>query len=108
MKYFYEEITEIHEIPELIKSSTDNADEQEQLLEIVRSTIHHKVLDLIFRELDVVQQQEFLEYIETADNQSSVIDKLKEWISDVEQKILLKVKQAEQEIIEAIKEENQM
>ena len=99
MNYFFEEIIQIQKIPVVIADNTTDSVEQEYLLEVAKATIHHKVLDLVLSELAEPYKLEFLQIIEVADSHKSVIDKLKGWLDDIEDKIRAKVQESEEEII---------
>ncbi len=105
MKYLFEEIIQIKTV-HLKLNKMDLADhEKEELLEIMKSIIHHKVIDLILSELTDEEKEIFLEglsksnvFSDTSKN-SQFLDVLKNRIENLETKIKEKVKEVEEELI---------
>lgn len=102
MKYFYEEITELkivtHELfgPEVDKKEAD------KIMDVVRSTVHHKVLDEILSLLDEKTKEEFYEILSKDTSHKTSVEKLKIYISDIEKKVADAVDRAEKEIYKLI------
>lgn len=102
MKYFYEEITQLTIItPETFGTEADKNDVAE-ILEVVKSTVHHKVIDHILNELNDQMKEEFIHILAKSDSHSSTLNKLKIHIKDIEEKVIEVVKKAEQEIYDII------
>lgn len=101
MKYLFEEIIQIKTV-HLKLNEMDLADqEKEELLEIMKSTVHHKVIDLILSELTDEEKEIFLEGVSTGqmDKNKQYLSVLKDRINNLEAKIKEKVKEAEAELI---------
>lgn len=114
MKYLFEEIIQIKTVHLKLNEMDLANQEKEELLEIMKSTVHHKVIDLILSELTDEEKEIFLEGISTGggfsdmDEQSSRSSELKnrqylsvlrDRINNLETKIKEKVKEAEEELI---------
>ncbi len=106
MTYFFEEITEIKEITLFIESNCDDDHEKCELIDIVKETIHHKVLDSILDLLDQDQKEELLLLHYNKAENKTIVEKAKEWVAELEDVVKEKVREYEQELIASIREEN--
>lgn len=104
MKYLFEEIIQIKTVHLKLNEMDLTDQEKEELLEIMKSTIHHKVIDLILSELTDEEKEIFLEGVSTGRGFSDThkngqfLDVLKDRINNLEAKIKEKVKEAEEEL----------
>ena len=105
MKYLFEEIVQIKTVHLKLNEMNLAGEEKGELLEIMKSTVHHKVIDLILSELTNEEKEIFLEGVSN-NNGFSDIHKNKQFLSvlgdrinNLEIKIKEKVKEAEEELL---------
>ncbi len=104
MNYFFETIAKTEDVYLLIDQHFDDEAENTQMKSVVKDILHHKLLDLVLDELSSEQQTTFLIEIEDQENHIGIVSKLREWISDFEDKVQIKVKEVEAEILSLISE----
>jgi hypothetical protein len=102
MKYIFDDIVKTESVFLIIERHFDDAEEKERMKDVIRDTIHHKLLDLILDELDVEKRMLFLAGVENENEHQSLLERLKDWITDFDEKVRLKAKEAETEIIALI------
>jgi len=102
MKYIFEDIIETESIFLIIEKHFDDDAEKEHMKNVIRDTIHHKLMDLILDELDVEKRVVFLAGVEDENEHPSLLERLRDWIDSFEEKIRLKAKEAETEMIDLI------
>lgn len=102
MTYIFEKIINTGEIFIIIESHFDDPDEQEHIKTLVRDTIHHKLVDMVLDELEEENKALFLKDIDNEEKHQSLLDQLKSWIENFEEKLHLKAKEAESEIMTLI------
>lgn len=98
MKYFYEEITQLTIITNDFFDKKANKKEVAEIIEIAKSTVHHKVIDHILSELDDQTKEEFIHLLEKNDSHKQNLEELKKHIKDLEEKVIDVVRKAEKEI----------
>ena len=99
MKYFFEEIIEIERIPTLLASDEFSENERQYLLNLAKSSIHHKVIDLVLTELaDEQMKLFFIEALDTSEDHASTLEMLKAKVEGIEEKVVILVKEAELEL----------
>jgi hypothetical protein len=104
-KYLFEEIIEVKKISLVISANAKDDKDKKYLTELAKSTINHKVLDLILDELDPDKKQNFIKkYYDELGNTgvADIIKDLKKWITDFEKKVEKKVIEAEEELVQLI------
>jgi hypothetical protein len=99
MIYFFEEIHPVQKVPLILAEKALQEEEINELMSEARSTVHYKVIDMVLEELLEEQQIEFLSMLESDNHHPGVIEKLKNWIQDFENKVRSKVSESEDEII---------
>ncbi len=104
MNYFFETIAKTEDVYLLIDQHFDDEAENTQMKNVVKDILHHKLLDLVLEELSSEQQTIFLIELEDQENHLGIVEKLREWISGFEDKVRLKVKEVEAEILSLISE----
>lgn len=104
MNYFFETIAKTENVYLLIDQHFEDGLENAQMKNVVKDILHHKLLDLVLDELSSEQQTTFLIEIEDQENHIGIVGKLREWISDFEDKVQIKVKEVEAEILSLISE----
>jgi hypothetical protein len=102
MKYIFEEIISTENIFLVIEKQFKDAEEKEYMKNIVKDTMHHKLMDLVLDELDAEKRIYFLAAVEDEEKHPSLLEKLKEWIENFEEKVHLKAKESEDEILKLI------
>ena len=102
MKYIFEDIIKTESIFLIIEEHFEDDEEKEYMKNVIRNTIHHKLMDLVLDELDVEKRMIFLAGVEDENEHQSLLEKLKNWIDSFEEKIHLRAKEAETEIIDLI------
>ncbi len=102
MKYLFDELIETKDVYLIIDQSNPSAKDREYLVTIVKDTIHHKLVDLVLDELSSEQQMYFLEKIDNENHHPELLNKLGKWINDFELKVVRRVQEAEQEILELL------
>ncbi len=102
MKYIFEDLIEIEEIHIRIKQLSENEVDQLYLLALVKDTMHHKIADMILDHLDEAKKLEFLSYIDMEEEHPNVLKMLSENIENLEYKIIVQAKNAENEILNLI------
>ena len=107
MKYLFEEIIQIKTVHLKLNELNLADEEKEELLEIMKSTIHHKVIDLILSELTDEEKEIFLSQVIPSPGEESSeafpkdvsLNVLRDRINNLEEKVKEKVKEAEEELI---------
>jgi hypothetical protein len=102
MKYIFEEIIKTENVLVLIEKHFEDAEEQEYMKNVIRDTVHHKLLDLVLDELDAEQKLLFLAELEDENKHQNLLEKLKGWIGNFEEKLHLRAKEAETEMMKLI------
>ena len=102
MKFLFEEVIEIPDVNSKVSELEVSDEEKAYLLEVARSTIHHKVLDALLCDCDNDEKVYVLETIAIGNDNRTTLEVLKEKISDLEEKIINAVKDAEKELLELI------
>ncbi|MBU0649671.1 hypothetical protein KKG63_00500 [Patescibacteria group bacterium] len=99
MKYIFDDIVKIDHLFLIIEQQFEDDAEKEYLKNVIRDTIHHKLLDLVLDELDEEKRMIFLTGLEDETAHPNLLERLKEWIDRFEEKICLKTQEAETELI---------
>jgi hypothetical protein len=102
MNYIFEDIVETQSILLIIEEHFEDAAERTHMKNLVKDTIHHKVLDLVLDELDAEHKLLLLAGIEDETQHQSLLERLKDWIEGFEDKIRFRAKEAETELIQLI------
>lgn len=102
MKYFYEEITQLTIITNDFFDKKADKKEVAEIIELAKSTVHHKVIDHVLSELDDQMKEEFIQLLEKRDTHKHTLEKLKEHIKDMEEKVIDVVRKAEKELHDII------
>jgi len=102
MKYIFEDIIETESIFLVIEEHFEDDAEKEYMKNVIRDTIHHKLMDLVLDELDAEKKVIFLAGVEDENEHRSLLERLKDWVDDFEEKIHLRAKEAEIEMIDLI------
>lgn len=99
MRYIFEDIIETKDIYLVIDEHAPDDETKQYLITIVKDVIHHKVVDLVLDELDEEKRVIFIEKLDDESQHQEILIKLSGWISDFEQKVVLKVKETEKELM---------
>lgn len=102
MKFIFEEIIETESVFLIIEEHFEDDAEKEYMKNVVRDTIHHKLMDLVLDELDAEKKLIFLAGVEDENEHPSLLSRLREWVESFEEKIRLRAKEAETEMITLI------
>jgi hypothetical protein len=102
MKYIFEDIIETKRIFLVIEEHFEDDEEKEYMKNVVRDTIQHRIMDLILDELDAEKKLILLNSVEDENEHESLVERLRGWIDGFEDKIRLRAKEAETEIVNLI------
>jgi hypothetical protein len=102
MKYIFEEIIKDKTIFVLIEEHFTDVEERDHIKSIVNDTFHHKLVDAVLDELDQAQRLLFLAEVDDEKKHEPLLDKLRYWIEDLEVKLHLRAKEAEDEMLKLI------
>ena len=102
MKYIFEDIIQTDSIFLVIEHHFEDIAEKDYMKNVVRDTIHHKLLDMVLDELDHEKRMEFLAEIDEEKNHPSLLERLKVWIENFEEKLHFRAKEAEDEMLKLI------
>jgi len=103
MKYIFEEIIKTDEIFMIIEQHFEETTEKEYMKHLVKDTMHHKLLDLVLDELDEDRKIIFLAGADNESEHKGLLDKLKAWVDNFEDKLSHRAKEAEAEMVNLIK-----
>lgn len=99
MNYFFEKIQPLDEVTLIITQNTSSSTEADELLEIAKSTVHHKVLDLILSEVPETYKENMLEILSEPEDHEKTLQKLGVIIDNFEKKMEKAINEAQKEII---------
>lgn len=99
MKYIFEEIIKTEDLFMKVEQHFEVESEREHMLNLIRNTLHHQLVDLVLDELNHDQRLEFLIEIENEEKHPSLLERLREWIENFEEKLHLRTKEAEVEML---------
>jgi len=102
MKYIFEDIIETESIFLIVEKHFEDDVEKEHMKNLIRDTVHHKLMDLVLDELDAEKRVIFLAGVGDENEHQSLMGRLKEWIDGFEEKIRIRAKEAETEMIALI------
>ena len=103
-KIFYDHLLILEEVNLFIKRIAQTKEEKEELWGLVDEMIHHKVFDVILRNLPREHHGEFLEKFHKSPHDESLIDYLKEKIGqNVEELIKQEIGSLGEEILREIR-----
>ena len=98
-KFFFEEIKELGEIPTIIDDLEVDEVSKEELLLMVKSIIHHKVLDsLLAKFKDDSPKETFLITISTGGDSNTILSRAEELIPDLRNMVIETVEKEEKEL----------
>ncbi|MEK7188424.1 MAG: hypothetical protein AAB685_01070 [Patescibacteria group bacterium] len=101
-KIFYDHLISFTEIEVQIDRVAVNKEEKEEMWHLVDEIIHHKVLGCILDSLSKKDHQAFLEKFHATPHDESLLEYLKEKVSDIEDKIKLELKKLSKSILKEI------
>lgn len=101
---FYAHIIEIHTLTEKLDELDLKDNHKKHLSELIDSTIHHTVLDVILSSLSEEDKKLFIEKLRQDPNNQELMDFLKERVVDIEDQIRKAVKELKKELHEDIEE----
>lgn len=101
--YFYAHIVNPQDIHMVLDALDVSSEEKEHLRDILESSLHHHIVDLILSELPDEHKHSFLIHL-TDDNHDAMWTLVKETIENPEEKIRLSLEDFKQEILNDIKE----
>jgi hypothetical protein len=99
MKYIFDDIIEIESIFLIIEEHFDDDVEKAYMKNVTRDIIHHRLMDMVLDELDVEKKMIFLAGVEDENEHQSLLERLRGWVDDFEEKIRGRAKEAETEIM---------
>ncbi|OGC70020.1 hypothetical protein A2415_01520 [candidate division WWE3 bacterium RIFOXYC1_FULL_39_7] len=105
MKYIFEEIIQTDNIFLIIEEHFDDDTEKEYMKNVIRDTIHHKLMDMVLDELDEEKRVLFLAEADDESKHPNLLERLKEWVDRFEDKIHSRAREAESEMINLIRVE---
>ncbi|MFH1295515.1 MAG: hypothetical protein ABIH84_02980 [bacterium] len=106
MNYIFDDIVKIDHLFLIIEEQFEDDAEQAYLKNVIKDIIHHKLLDLVLDELDEEKKVIFLTGLEDENTHPNLLERLREWIDRLEEKICLKAREAETELIALIVSED--
>lgn len=106
MKYFFEEITTLKIIPQKLEELGLESAQQEtlELLSLLKSTVHHSVLNTVFDQLDEDPKDTLLDMLEQSKHPSTVLSFLRNMIDDFDKQVIETVKITEEELAKMLSE----
>ncbi len=99
MKYIFEDIIQTQEIFITIEKHFDDEEEKEHMFNLVKNTFHHQLMDVVMDEITHDQKVIFLVEIEDETKHEGLLERLKEWVIDLDEKLHLRAKEAESEML---------
>ena len=104
-KLFFDHLIVLNDVDVLIKQTANTLEEKEELWGLVDEIVHHKVFDVILKNLPKHHHQEFLERFHTHPHDESLIDYLSEKIGqNLEDLIKQEIGDLAFELLSGIKE----
>ncbi|MDD2822842.1 MAG: hypothetical protein PHQ59_02050 [Candidatus Daviesbacteria bacterium] len=106
MKYFYSHLVAIETITEKLDELDMTDSQRKHLAELIDSTIHQEVLDIIFSRLNETDKLLFIEQLKNDPSNPEIIKLLNEKAGDIESEIkeaVVKIKKELHEDVETAK-----
>jgi len=104
MTIFYEQFLTLQNLQTQLDSKNLADQEKDRLIQIVISSLHHKVITLILSKLPLHSHQIFLLLIKTEPQNPKLWEWLEERVDGIKERIAEKIKMVEQEFIEELKD----
>jgi len=104
MKYFYSHLISIETIGTKMDELEMTNDQKKHLAELIDSTIHHEILDLVLSQLKEEEKIVFLQMIRDNPEDDKLLDFLNNKVDKIEDQIKETAKKLVQEIHEDIEE----
>jgi hypothetical protein len=106
MKYIFENIVKTESIFLIVEEHFEGATEREHLKNIIRDTMHHQLVDLVLDELDFEKKTLFLMELDDETKHQNLLERLTGWIENFEEKLHLRARDAEAEMLSLFLEKN--
>lgn len=103
-KLFYTHIIEIHTLTEKLDQLNLTDNHKKHLSELIDSTIHQTVLDVILSSLSEKDKELFMQKLHQNPDDKELMDFLKERVVDIEEQIKKAVQELKKELHEDIEE----
>jgi len=105
MKFFYKRLVKIDEFDTIFEKHELALKEKEELVLMVKDTIHHRVVETVLTHLPEENHKEFLKTFTKKPHDEGILDVLKEKIEDIEEKIKKAVENVKTEILADLESE---
>jgi len=102
-KIFYDHLTQISEVTDKLNRHKISVEEREELIQLVDENIHHRVLNVILKNLPKEKHEEFLIKFHHKPHDPGLLDYLMQEIGDIEKIITAEANQVKKEILACIK-----
>ncbi len=104
MTYFYQHLIEIDEVITELDLHDVNAQEREELVNLIHEIVHHHTLNVILNHLPKDQHQKFLERFQASPHDQQLLEYLKSEISaDIESEIRSQAAKIKKELLAEIR-----
>ncbi|MBI4040182.1 hypothetical protein HY389_02405 [Candidatus Daviesbacteria bacterium] len=104
MRYFYSNIIEIDSVITRLDELGLSEEQKMHLAQLIDSTIHHSVLDLILSELSEADKKQFIQKLNDDPSDQKLLEFLEKRVDDIETKIKTTADKLKEEIHEDIKQ----
>jgi len=105
VKFFYRSLIQIDEFNNIFEKEELAVEEKEELVLMVKDTIHHRVVETVLTHLPEEYHKEFLKTFTKKPDDEGILNALKEKVEDIEEKIKEAVEQAKSEILTDLQSE---
>jgi len=99
MKFFYRKLVQIDDLKNVLESEELAIEEKQELVLMVKDTLHHRVVETVLTHLPEKHHSEFLDTFAKKPQDEGILGFLKEKVEDIEDKITEAIEKVKAEIL---------